>query len=136
LTDQEKDADDTPGDRITLSTLHGAKGLEWELVFLVGLEEGLLPHDRVLNPQVTEAIGSDLAEERRLCYVGITRARDELVLTRAARRVLHGKPRPRAPSRFVAELPAELLEVRDLAAPLEAEDAKQRLAQIKEMLSR
>ncbi len=136
LTEQEKDADDTPGDRITLSTLHGAKGLEWELVFMVGLEEGLLPHDRVLNPQVTEAIGSDLAEERRLCYVGITRARDELVMTRAAKRVLHGKPRPRAPSRFVAELPATLLEVRDLAAPLEAADAKQRLAQIKEMLSR
>ena len=135
LAELDKDTDDESDHGVTLCTLHGAKGLEWDLVYMLGMEEGILPHDRVLNPQVTDVEGSDLSEERRLCYVGITRARDELILTRAASRLLHGKARPRAPSRFIAALDEELLQVEDLAAPLEMDEAKARLAAIKAMLS-
>jgi DNA helicase-2/ATP-dependent DNA helicase PcrA len=135
LVDTEKDKDDEgDGARVTLCTLHGAKGLEWPCVFLVGVEEGILPHDRVLNPSLSDLDSADLAEERRLCYVGVTRARDELVLTRAARRLLFGKPRDRAPSRFVAELPADVLEVEDCSAPLDLSDAKAHLARIRALL--
>ena len=134
LLELDRDADVRPAERVTLSTLHGAKGAEWDVVYLVGLEEGLLPHERVLNPQATDVEGSDLAEERRLCYVGITRARDELVLSRAARRRVRGKLRARAPSRFIAELPESVLGIHDLTAPLSSDDARQRLAQIRAML--
>src|SRR5207302_10568153 len=90
-----KDADAAPGEAVTLITLHGAKGLEWRCVFLCGLEEGLLPHsgrgfdDAASDPRADGAI--DLEEERRLCYVGLTRARERLVLTRAMHRVKRGK---------------------------------------------
>jgi DNA helicase-2/ATP-dependent DNA helicase PcrA len=87
-------------------TLHAAKGLEFPLVFLCGLEEGLFPHSRTfLNPD-------DIEEERRLCYVGMTRAMDQLVLTRAVYRRRYGTDLPEAsvPSRFLEEIPAELLE--------------------------
>ena len=92
--------------QITLMTLHAAKGLEFPLVFLCGLEEGLFPHSRTfLNPD-------DVEEERRLCYVGMTRAMDQLVLTRAVYRRRYGTDLPEAsvPSRFLEEIPAELLE--------------------------
>jgi DNA helicase-2/ATP-dependent DNA helicase PcrA len=92
--------------QITLMTLHAAKGLEFPLVFLCGLEEGLFPHSRTfLNPD-------DIEEERRLCYVGMTRAMDQLVLTRAVYRRRYGTDLPEAsvPSRFIEEIPAELLE--------------------------
>jgi DNA helicase-2/ATP-dependent DNA helicase PcrA len=92
--------------QITLMTLHAAKGLEFPLVFLCGLEEGLFPHSRTfLNPD-------DIEEERRLCYVGMTRAMDELVLTRAVYRRRYGTDMPEAsvPSRFLQEIPAELME--------------------------
>jgi len=92
--------------QITLMTLHAAKGLEFPLVFLCGLEEGLFPHSRTfLNPD-------DIEEERRLCYVGMTRAMDQLVLTRAVYRRRYGTDMPEAsiPSRFLEEIPAELLE--------------------------
>jgi DNA helicase-2/ATP-dependent DNA helicase PcrA len=92
--------------QITLMTLHAAKGLEFPLVFLCGLEEGLFPHSRTfLNPD-------DIEEERRLCYVGMTRAMDQLVLTRAVYRRRYGTDLPEAsvPSRFLEEIPAELTE--------------------------
>ncbi len=92
--------------QITLMTLHAAKGLEFPLVFLGGLEEGLFPHSRTfLQPD-------DIEEERRLCYVGMTRAMDTLILTRAVYRRRYGTDLPEAsiPSRFLEEVPAELVE--------------------------
>jgi DNA helicase-2/ATP-dependent DNA helicase PcrA len=103
-----------PGDMVTLSTLHGSKGLEFDVVFLIGCEEGYLPHARTLETRATDVVGTegaaDLEEERRLMYVGVTRARERLVLSRAKSRVVRGKPVPRTPSRFLLDIPAELLE--------------------------
>ena len=89
--------------RITLMTLHAAKGLEFPLVFLVGLEEGLFPHSRTLLAP------DDIEEERRLCYVGMTRAMDTLILSRARYRRRYGTDMPEAsiPSRFLEEVPQE-----------------------------
>lgn len=101
------------GGAVTLSTLHAAKGLEFPAVFIVGLEEGYLPHGQSgEDPE-------ELEEERRLLYVGMTRARDDLALTLAHRRLVYGRVEPRLPSRFVRELPADALEERApaLAAP-------------------
>jgi DNA helicase II / ATP-dependent DNA helicase PcrA len=92
--------------QITLMSLHAAKGLEFPLVFLSGLEEGLFPHSRtMLQPD-------DVEEERRLCYVGMTRAMDQLILTRAVYRRRYGTDLPEAsvPSRFLEEVPAALIE--------------------------
>ena len=101
------DADDYD-DRaqITLMSLHAAKGLEFPLVFLSGLEEGLFPHSR------TMLVPDDIEEERRLCYVGMTRAMDQLILTRAVYRRRYGTDLPEAsvPSRFLEEVPAPLFE--------------------------
>ncbi len=97
--------------RITLMTLHAAKGLEFPLVFLIGLEEGLFPHSRtLLTPD-------DIEEERRLCYVGMTRAMDTLILSRARYRRRYGSDMPEAsvPSRFLEEVPQELMQ--DLGSP-------------------
>jgi DNA helicase-2/ATP-dependent DNA helicase PcrA len=108
--------------QITLMTLHAAKGLEFQLVFLCGLEEGLFPHSRTfLHPD-------DVEEERRLCYVGMTRAMDTLILTRAAYRRRYGTDLPEAtvPSRFLEEVPAELLE--DLGSPRRSRAARGRQA--------
>jgi DNA helicase II / ATP-dependent DNA helicase PcrA len=94
------------GSQITLMTLHAAKGLEFPLVFLCGLEEGLFPHSRtLLHPD-------DIEEERRLCYVGMTRAMDSLIITRAVYRRRYGTDLPEAsiPSRFLDEIPSHLLE--------------------------
>jgi DNA helicase II / ATP-dependent DNA helicase PcrA len=94
------------GAQITLMTLHAAKGLEFPLVFLGGLEEGLFPHSRTfLHPD-------DIEEERRLCYVGMTRAMDRLILSRAVYRRRYGTDLPEAsvPSRFLEEIPTALLE--------------------------
>lgn len=95
-----------PEARVTLMTLHAAKGLEFPLVFLAGLEEGLFPHSRTLNNP------DELEEERRLCYVGMTRAMDTLILTRAHYRRRYGNDAPEAsiPSRFLEEIPPELVE--------------------------
>jgi DNA helicase II / ATP-dependent DNA helicase PcrA len=92
--------------QITLMSLHAAKGLEFPLIFLSGLEEGLFPHSRtMLQPD-------DVEEERRLCYVGMTRAMDQLILTRAVYRRRYGTDLPEAsvPSRFLEEVPIELVE--------------------------
>jgi len=92
--------------RVTLMTLHAAKGLEFPLVFLAGMEEGLFPHSRTLTSPV------ELEEERRLCYVGMTRAMDALVLTRARYRRRYGNdmPEPSVASRFLEEVPAHLMD--------------------------
>ncbi|HZJ53369.1 MAG TPA: UvrD-helicase domain-containing protein [Myxococcaceae bacterium] len=109
--DTREEEDGPSPSRVNLLTLHGAKGLEFRTVFLVGLEEGFLPHGGMQGePQ-------NLEEERRLCYVGITRAREELILTRAATRLRRGREVPRTPSRFLADIPAEVLEVSDTTAP-------------------
>jgi len=105
--EEEKDKDESAQNKVTLMTLHGAKGLEFPVVFMVGVEEGFLPHKR----SVEEA--SDLSEERRLCYVGITRARDRLYLTRARQRIRYGKPLPRTPSRYIAEIPEHLMTIQN-----------------------
>ena len=90
-------------DGVQLMTLHSAKGLEFPLVFLAGLEEGLFPSNRSLDES------GRLEEERRLAYVGITRARQKLVLTYAEARRLHGQDMYGIPSRFLREIPASLL---------------------------
>src|SRR6185503_14896597 len=99
------------------------------VVFLVGVEEELLPHARTLYPRGpdTDAEG-DISEERRLAYVGITRARERLYLSRALARHKHGRDRPRTASRFLDEIPGDLLERRDLLAEKKAPVAKQELA--------
>jgi DNA helicase-2/ATP-dependent DNA helicase PcrA len=106
------DADSYSADaRVTLMTLHAAKGLEFPLVFLAGMEEGLFPHSRTF----TDPTG--LEEERRLCYVGMTRAMDTLVMTRARYRRRYGSDMPESsiPSRFLEEVPSRLVE--DLGSP-------------------
>jgi DNA helicase-2/ATP-dependent DNA helicase PcrA len=126
--DVETEAEDA-GDVVTLSTLHGSKGLEFELVFLIGCEEGYLPHQRTLDPRAPDAGeggAADIEEERRLFYVGVTRARERLVLSRARSRVLRGKAVPRTPSRFLLDVPQELLEemeIKDAAPTTQAETA-------------
>jgi DNA helicase-2/ATP-dependent DNA helicase PcrA len=103
------DADEEQGSRdarVWLMTLHSAKGLEFPTVVLAGLEEGLFPHSRSTDDE------EELEEERRLCYVGMTRARARLVLTGAARRRIFGEYQSSDPSRFIDEVPAELLDRR------------------------
>jgi DNA helicase-2/ATP-dependent DNA helicase PcrA len=90
--------------RVILMTMHAAKGLEFPVVVMAGLEEGLFPHSRSADEQ------AELEEERRLCYVGMTRARRKLVLTGASRRRWYGDYRAAQPSRFIDEVPAELME--------------------------
>src|SRR5690606_19040276 len=91
-------------DKVTLLTLHSAKGLEYPVVFITGLEEGLLPHSRSFDDP------DGMAEERRLLYVGLTRAKDQVYLTYAFRRMLYGDSIPGVPSRFLADIPEELTE--------------------------
>jgi superfamily I DNA/RNA helicase len=109
LTLQSAEEEEKAGELVTLCTLHGSKGLEFDCVFLVGCEEGLLPHARTLDARVTDASPADIEEERRLFYVGVTRARDALVLARCKTRALRGKPVARTPSRFLADIPPELV---------------------------
>lgn len=103
--DKKDDEEAEPSGQVTLATLHSAKGLEWSLVFLIGCEEGTIPHKRVASPKASDAIDGDLEEERRLFYVGVTRARDRLFLTRAQMRLDRGRELTVVPSRFLAELP-------------------------------
>jgi DNA helicase-2/ATP-dependent DNA helicase PcrA len=100
-----QDSDDINySDSVCLMTLHGAKGLEFPVVFISGMEEGVFPSYRSETPE-------EMEEERRLCYVGITRARDRLFLTNAVSRLLYGYERNNPASRFLQEIPRELLEV-------------------------
>jgi DNA helicase II / ATP-dependent DNA helicase PcrA len=102
---QEKEKDNWKNQAVKLMTLHASKGLEFETVFLVGMEEGLLPHAQNLDE--TEK----LEEERRLCYVGMTRAKTKLYITLAAQRLYFGKTQYNDPSRFLSDLPKNLLSV-------------------------
>ncbi len=99
--DKEQGGNDA---RVLMMTIHSAKGLEFPVVVLAGLEEGLFPHSRSREDD------AELEEERRLCYVGITRARKRLVLTSAARRRVFGEYQATEPSRFIDEIPADLVE--------------------------
>jgi DNA helicase-2/ATP-dependent DNA helicase PcrA len=99
----DRDKKEHGQDTATLMSLHSSKGLEFPFVFLVGLEKEILPHKRSIYEDFT------IDEERRLCYVGITRARRQLVITRCLQRKRYGKQEEREPSRFLAEIPAELL---------------------------
>ena len=108
------DSDQVPaegerGGQVTLMTVHTAKGLEFPVVFVIGMEDGTFPHQRSLGDE------SELEEERRLAYVAITRARERLYLTRAAVRSAWGTPQEMPPSRFLDDIPAELLDVRRAA---------------------
>ena len=94
---------DETTDAVTLITLHQAKGLEFPVVFMVGMEDGLLPHIRSFESD------PEMEEERRLCYVGVTRAKERLYLTRAFRRGFQGSSGPGKPSRFLSDLPKELI---------------------------
>ncbi len=155
---REEGEEEDATDRVTLTTMHGAKGLEFKVVFIVGLEEGLLPHSRTQNERATDApamhasprrakgamdagdvrAANDAAhaeassltldpsstdsieEERRLFYVAVTRARERLYLCRTKTRAMRGKILPRTPSRFLLDVPADLLEEREqlaVAAP-------------------
>jgi DNA helicase-2/ATP-dependent DNA helicase PcrA len=95
------DGADFTGDAVTLMTLHAAKGLEFPVVFMAGLEESILPHSRALYDQ------NEMEEERRLCYVGMTRARQELYMTYASGRLLYGGVQHNPPSRFLSEIDGE-----------------------------
>ncbi len=155
--DSRKDKEDEEPNRVTLMTLHSAKGLEFTHVFLVGLEEEILPHARSVNAVSEEEPGEadPIAEERRLFYVGITRARHRLTLSGCAVRG-GGRPKkededgdrpraprepvPRQPSRFLKEIPRELLEIRSGSASSLSEEDRQELkgnffARMREMLA-
>ena len=110
LVSDQDELEEAP-DRVTLITLHAAKGLEFPVVFIVGLEEGLLPHRRALEDE------RELEEERRLAYVGMTRAKDRLYLVHAHHRSTYGVGAQSDPSRFLAELPEDLLAAERSAAP-------------------
>ena len=105
LDSNESDEPETHGRQVTLSSLHSAKGLEFAVVFLIGCVEGVLPHARTTDPKITDASLADLEEERRLFYVGVTRARDLLYLTRHKDRVARGRIVKITPSRFLDGLP-------------------------------
>ncbi|SCL83244.1 ATP-dependent DNA helicase PcrA [Bacillus cytotoxicus] len=98
------DEDPTSGEEVILMTMHSAKGLEFPVVFIIGLEEGVFPHTRSLMEE------DEMQEERRLAYVGITRAEEELYLSNAQMRTLFGRTNMNAASRFISEIPTELIE--------------------------
>ncbi|MEK6235595.1 MAG: ATP-dependent helicase, partial [Planctomycetales bacterium] len=108
-------------DRVSLMTLHASKGLEFPVVFLVALEEGILPHESAKN-QAEEGKPESLEEERRLCFVGMTRAKEELRLSRAKLREFRGRRGMTVDSSFLWELPREEIEMREAASAREFEE--------------
>jgi DNA helicase-2/ATP-dependent DNA helicase PcrA len=101
----EQGPEEPTADAVVLSTLHASKGLEFDAVFLIGCVEGQLPHSRTTDPKASEAAPADVEEERRLFYVGVTRARERLYLCRPQRRMLRGQAIELTPSRFLEGLP-------------------------------
>lgn len=114
--------DDEEKDCVQLLTLHASKGLEYPIVLLMGIDEGILPH---------ETLGADVSEERRLFYVGVTRAKEHLILTRAQKRKRYGKWRETAPSRFLCEVPQDLIKIFENGfRPLSENDRKSMLQEL------
>ncbi|HXW53164.1 MAG TPA: 3'-5' exonuclease [Myxococcota bacterium] len=116
LISKDESVQDESGKKIgtvTLMTLHAAKGLEFDGVFLIGLEDGVLPHSRSLHGSNEDQRKNALEEERRLLYVGMTRAKKRLFLSFCQERFLHGKTSPSLPSRFLRELPSATIETND-----------------------
>jgi DNA helicase-2/ATP-dependent DNA helicase PcrA len=105
---QETDKMKASADRITLMTIHSSKGLEFPIVFIAGMEEGLFPHSRATLAPL------ELEEERRLCYVAITRAKDQLIMTHTKYRTIFGTTQTNLPSRFIYEMPQEVLKIQPL----------------------
>lgn len=125
LEGEESDSDDDKKKNgVTLITIHGAKGLEWPWVFLIGMEEELLPHKRTVDGGPD---AGDIDEERRLCYVGITRARERLWLSHTLGRKRYGKLVPRTESRFLAELGDAIVRVGGNASSM-SEEQKDKMA--------
>jgi DNA helicase-2/ATP-dependent DNA helicase PcrA len=141
ISEEEPEQEESDGQSsVTLLTLHSAKGLEFPHVFLVGLEEEILPHARSVN-EIAEGSSADpIAEERRLFYVGITRARHRLTLSGCRTRRRGGELLTRQPSRFVREIPTELLEARSPSAESSLDEGDRKelrenfFAHMKEML--
>jgi superfamily I DNA/RNA helicase len=129
--DQEEEEEETPG--VTLITLHASKGLEFPHVYLMGCEEGMLPHDR-------SKLEGTVDEERRLLYVGITRAQTTLALTWCRQRIKYGSPMPGIASSFLKELDPELVDHRDVSeilnAPVGGEKATAKFGAIFDMLGK
>jgi DNA helicase-2/ATP-dependent DNA helicase PcrA len=111
LLSEADEAEGAADAKVWLMTMHAAKGLEFPMVIVAGLEEGLFPHSRSTEDE------DEIEEERRLCYVCLTRARTRLVLTGAARRRVFGEYHPTEPSRFLSEIPAELIDRVEPQAP-------------------
>ncbi|MEM9400008.1 MAG: UvrD-helicase domain-containing protein [Verrucomicrobiota bacterium] len=131
LDQKQEDADDEQSTGVTLMTLHSAKGLEFRHVYIIGLEEGLLPHEKNM-------ISGDIDEERRLMYVGITRAQKRLTLSYCTSRKKYGETQPRHPSSFLQEIPEDLLEQVDAlshTAPVEHTSASDQLAALRARLA-
>ena len=127
LADRDDDAEQEAGDRVTLMTLHSAKGLEFREVFLVGLEEGILPHARSLADGTdadAPAVTDPVAEERRLLYVGVTRAQQRLVLSSCQSRRRNRERVTVLPSRFLEQIPEQLLLRRAPGSVLTEEESK------------
>ena len=140
LTLHFAEEDDESGDKVTLSTLHGSKGLEFGTVFFVGCDEGIIPHSRTEAPKATDVIATiDGSEERRLFYVGVTRAKEQLYLVRARTRSGKGAARATTPSRFlhIPGLPPGTMEKMryDASAPLAPEDLAAQARKFREALS-
>lgn len=132
LDNSSEEAQEATPNQVTLTTLHGSKGLEFPYVFLIGIVEGQLPHSRTTDPKITEAAPTDVEEERRLFYVGVTRAQDRLYLSRFKRRMLRGKVMPAAPSRFLDGLPEDAVEdyARETRPAMGTEDVADMAAQL------
>jgi ATP-dependent DNA helicase Rep len=122
--DEQSDGNEAEPNQVTLCTLHGSKGLEFNTVFLIGAVEGQLPHARTTDPKVTEAAPTDVEEERRLFYVGVTRAKDKLYISHFKRRMLRGRVVECAITRFLENMPEHAVEpyTRRDRPPMEASE--------------